>query len=213
MKRQQAGFTLVEIAIVLVIIGLLLGGILKGQEMINSGKIKSVINDMKAVSVAYYSYQDRYRAIPGDDNAASTRLNGAVSGNGDGIITAANVFNAVTNIGAPGAATESNKFWQHTRMAGFMSGVATALAALPPANGVGGVVGVEDAAYAMTGAVVCASLVPLSMAQSMDISIDDGISASGTFRTGAAAAIPTGPVGILYDVTNPTGLATVCQKI
>ena len=40
MNKQQSGFTLVEIAIVLVIIGLLLGGVLKGQELINSAKVK-----------------------------------------------------------------------------------------------------------------------------------------------------------------------------
>ena len=67
MKARQTGFTLVEIAIVLVIIGLLLGGILKGQEMITQAKIKNVIADFSGVSAAYHGYQDRYRAIPGDD--------------------------------------------------------------------------------------------------------------------------------------------------
>src|SRR2546430_13048603 len=73
MKSRQQGFTLVEIAIVLVIIGLLLGGILKGQEMITQAKIKNVIADFSGVSAAYHGYQDRYRAIPGDDPNAATR--------------------------------------------------------------------------------------------------------------------------------------------
>jgi len=72
-NSTEAGFTLVEIAIVLVIIGLLLGGILKGQEMITQAKIKNVINDFNGVTVAITSYQDRYRAIPGDDQNAATR--------------------------------------------------------------------------------------------------------------------------------------------
>src|SRR3990170_2506868 len=72
MKRNQ-GFTLVEIAIVLVIIGLLLGGILKGQEMITQAKIKNLIADFSGVSAAYHGYQDRYRAIPGDDAGAAAR--------------------------------------------------------------------------------------------------------------------------------------------
>src|SRR5438045_4960054 len=71
--RKQHGFTLVEIAIVLVIIGLLLGGILKGQEMITQAKIKNSIADFSGISAAYYGYQDRYRAIPGDDSNAATR--------------------------------------------------------------------------------------------------------------------------------------------
>jgi len=71
MTKRQQGFTLVEIAIVLVIIGLLLGGILKGQEMITQAKIKNSIADFSGISAAYHGYQDRYRAIPGDDANAS----------------------------------------------------------------------------------------------------------------------------------------------
>ena len=72
MKKAQ-GFTLVEIVIVLVIIGLLLGGILKGQEMITQAKIKNLIADFSGISAAYHGYQDRYRAIPGDDPGAAAR--------------------------------------------------------------------------------------------------------------------------------------------
>src|SRR5438552_1963290 len=68
--RKQQGFTLVEIAIVLVIIGLLLGGILKGQEMITQAKIKNVIADFSGISAAYHGYVDRYKKIPGDDPCA-----------------------------------------------------------------------------------------------------------------------------------------------
>src|SRR5215210_5299279 len=74
MKASKTqGFTLVEIAIVLVIIGLLLGGILKGQEMITQAKIKNVISDFSGISVAYHGYLDRYRKIPGDDGDANAR--------------------------------------------------------------------------------------------------------------------------------------------
>ena len=208
MKRQQAGFTLVEIAIVLVIIGLLLGGILKGQEMINSGKIKSVINDSKAVSIAFYTYQDRYRAIPGDDNAAATRFTGAVNGSGNGVI--AGVFNAQL---APGPANESNSFWQHTRLANLMSGVATAAVALPPTTSVGGVVGPEDAAYGISGAVACSSNVPMGMAQSMDVQLDDGAATTGTFRAGAAGVVLTSGAGTAYNIATPTAGVTICQQI
>src|SRR5262245_65778267 len=76
MNKSQKGFTLVEIAIVLVIIGLLLGGILKGQEMITQAKIKNVIADITGVSAAMYGYQDRYRALPGDDRSAPGRWAG-----------------------------------------------------------------------------------------------------------------------------------------
>lgn len=63
--RRQSGFTLIEIAIVLVIIGLLLGGILKGQELITQARIRNVANDFQSMTAAINLYQDRYRALPG----------------------------------------------------------------------------------------------------------------------------------------------------
>ncbi|MDH4093404.1 MAG: prepilin-type N-terminal cleavage/methylation domain-containing protein, partial [Betaproteobacteria bacterium] len=110
MKTQQKGFTLVEIAIVLVIIGLLLGGILKGQEMITQAKIKNVIADFSGISAAYHGYQDRYRAIPGDDLNA-TRWTGATAGSGNGVV-AGTYADTTANV-------ESRLWWDHLRRAGF----------------------------------------------------------------------------------------------
>jgi prepilin-type N-terminal cleavage/methylation domain-containing protein len=116
---KQRGFTLVEIAIVLVIIGLLLGGILKGQEMITQAKIKNVVADFSGISAAYYGYQDRYRSIPGDDTQAATRWTtptAAVAGDGNGIV--AGQYNAACAT----AADESCQWWDHLRRAGFVAG-------------------------------------------------------------------------------------------
>src|SRR5262245_21536687 len=128
MKRNQ-GFTLVEIAIVLVIIGLLLGGILKGQEMITQAKIKNVIADMSGVSAAMYGYQDRYKALPGDD-AKAERWTGGVKGDGDGIIEGKYLA---------GGAAETAHFWAHLRSAGFVSGTGNE----NPFNAVSGKMGVQ----------------------------------------------------------------------
>jgi len=85
---SQRGFTLVEIAIVLVIIGLLLGGVLKGQSLIDSAKVKNVIQQSQSLQAAVNAYQDRFRALPGDDIMATTHVPGATgNGNGDGQIT------------------------------------------------------------------------------------------------------------------------------
>ena len=65
-NRKQSGFTLVEIAIVLVIIGLLLGGILKGQQLINSARVRNMADQNSGVQAAYYGFIDRYRQVPGD---------------------------------------------------------------------------------------------------------------------------------------------------
>src|SRR5688572_27439808 len=118
MKKTQ-GFTLVEIAIVLVIIGLLLGGILKGQEMITQAKIKNLVSDFSGVSVAYHGYVDRYRKIPGDDGSANDRWTLSIL-----TPAAPGVFNDGTISGGYASATnnaESRLFWLHLRRAGFVS--------------------------------------------------------------------------------------------
>src|SRR5437868_10560305 len=86
---QSRGFTLVEMSIVLVIIGLIIGGILKGQEVIAGARQKAVINQINAVRAATNTYFDRYRALPGDDPHGSQLDAGAINdGNGDGIVGA-----------------------------------------------------------------------------------------------------------------------------
>ena len=69
---KQRGFTLIEIAIVLVIIGLLVGGVLQGQELINNSRVKQAVKDMNGTAAAVFAYQDRYGRIPGDDGPAPT---------------------------------------------------------------------------------------------------------------------------------------------
>ncbi|MGC1955272.1 MAG: prepilin-type N-terminal cleavage/methylation domain-containing protein, partial [Gammaproteobacteria bacterium] len=137
MQRRQAGFTLVEIAIVLVIIGLLLGGILKGREMIMQARIKNVVNDFNGATAAYLSYHDRYRAFPGDDPNAATRWAswGTPAGNGKGYIGGAYGSNTPTD--------ESRKYWWHLRAAGFVPGSPQNPGAdTQPNNAVGGIIGV-----------------------------------------------------------------------
>ena len=89
-KRAKRGVTLVEIAIVLVIIGLLLGGILKGQELINNAKVKNMISYQEALRGAWYAFIDRYEAIPGDWTRAEQFLainqDAVISGQGNGFI-------------------------------------------------------------------------------------------------------------------------------
>ncbi len=92
---KQQGFTLVEIAIVMVIIGLLLGAVLKGQNLINSARVRSMADQNSSVQAAYYGFIDRYRAVPGDmdkDKAqaaiGSQNLITKVGGDGNGNLSA-----------------------------------------------------------------------------------------------------------------------------
>ena len=86
-KTTKQGFTLVEIAIVLVIIGLLLGGVLKGQELINNAKVRAIADRQNSLKVAWFSFIDRFGALPGDYVQANVYVTGAVAGNGDGTLT------------------------------------------------------------------------------------------------------------------------------
>jgi len=67
-KHKQKGFTLIELAIVLVIIGIILGAILKGQELIKNAQAKRVQNDMRGLEAAVWTFYDRYGRFPGDCN-------------------------------------------------------------------------------------------------------------------------------------------------
>src|SRR5690349_24805562 len=188
---SEAGFTLVEIAIVLVIIGLLLGGILKGQEMITQARIKNVINDFNGVTTAVTSYQDRYRALPGDDPNATTRwtTQAPASGNGNGILAGLYNANDTTGTGgAPAAAAESNLFWQHLRIAGFVPGLTVGTGSgTPPQNAAGGLIGVESGVVGTNGlgftsTIVCFSNLPEKVASAVDGQMDDAFPQAGQIR-------------------------------
>src|SRR3979411_1054233 len=197
MKKRQQGFTLVEIAIVLVIIGLLLGGILKGQEMITQAKIKNVIADFSGISAAYHGYVDRYKKIPGDDpcaggtvtaaNCGSTkgRWNGGTAGEGHGVV--AGKYNI------SGASTaEARQWWDHLRRAGFVSGVGDQ----QPFNALSGMIGVQTGDGAATpaptlkdasgngfvGVIICSSNLPDKIAIAADTQMDDGVPNAGEVR-------------------------------
>ncbi len=214
MKRKDNGFTLVEIAIVLVIIGLLLGGILKGQEMITQAKIKNVIADFSGISAAYHGYQDRYRAIPGDDPNAGTRWSAAPAatpGNGDGQV--AGTYNSST------AGVESRMWWDHLRRAGFVAGTGEQ----QPFNAVTGMVGVQTGNAAspvaaalggFTGLIICSANLPDKIAISVDAQMDDGVSGTGSVRAIKQAA-PNDAVTGTADAYTEDGVSTyvVCRQM
>ncbi len=195
MKRNQSGFTLIEIAIVLVIIGLLLGGVLKGQELINSAKVKNLATDFKNVPIYIYGYQDKYKALPGDDSNVAIHIGSAVLATtpgtvGNGIIDGA--WNSVTTT------DESYLFWQHIRMAGFGPGSTdtTNPATYLPTNAVGGKIGVTNSLTNkpinnMVGTyVVCSDAIPGKFAKQLDVALDDG-----TTNTGSVLVAPSGSGG------------------
>ncbi len=77
--RSEKGFTLVELAVVMIIIGLLIGGVLKGQELIKSAKVTSTISQVKGIDAATSTFQDIYAGLPGDVASPGTRLPGCTA--------------------------------------------------------------------------------------------------------------------------------------
>ena len=200
--NRNKGFTLVEIAIVLVIIGLLIGGVLKGQEMINNAKIKRVTTDFEGISAAVFSYQDRYRAIPGDDNTAQTRWGTSVTnGNNNGIIAGA--WNSTNN------ANESRIFWQHLRNSNLIPGSKTGTDSFnQPRNSYGGLIGIEDTNFGLAGLVICMGGIDGTNAAIIDTQTDDGVPNTGSIRANTVNNATSGATN--YNATTPY---VICRKL
>lgn len=223
--RKQSGFTLIEIAIVLVIIGLLLGGILKGQELINSAKVKNFAQDFRTVPIYIYGYQDKFKVLPGDDAAVATHLGAAASVGapagtlGNGIIDGR--WDSAT------ATDESVVFWQHVRLAGLAPGETVVSVAAGntyiPRNADGGQMGVQSIAttnaspiLGMTGSfVVCSKGIVGKFVLQLDTTLDDGNTTTGSMRATADAAAPAAAGAAAETVANinanPGTPYTVCM--
>jgi len=184
--RKQTGFTLIEIAIVLVIIGLLLGGVLKGQELIQGARVRNLASTDDGIKSAFFTFQDRFRALPGDCNAAClANITGATTaGNGDGQITG----------------NEAIAAWDHLSHAGMITGTYVFNATIAPGttnptNAYGGTLQlIYDAVYADAGTAATrhnlkiGNQIPGNVIGELDRKIDDGNAQTGTFRYSAGSA-------------------------
>jgi len=216
--KQQQGFTLIEIAIVLVIIGLLVGGVLQGQELIENSRVKQAVKDMNGAAAAVFAYQDRYSRLPGDDgNAATLAARGASwtgvsAGDVDGNLEIA------TNATFTGAG-ESGAFWQHLKASGFISGNPTDPGVLAlPTNAWGGLLGVTSAVMGggLAGNKVCLSQTPGTAAIAIDTELDDGQGDSGRLRAtlGSTGGINTSPSNTaLAAPYSEDNVYTICYRM
>jgi prepilin-type N-terminal cleavage/methylation domain-containing protein len=219
--KKQAGFTLVEIAIVLVIVGLLLVGVLKGQELIDSARVKNTINDMEGIVAATASYTDRYKALPGDDGPTATitprggswaTMVGTAVPNGsiaDTVLVANTFVPSATGV-------ENELFFRHLRAGGYITGdpAATLVNALP-LNAWGGRTGIINIASiqsrpAAARLMLCLGSVPGKAAAALDRQLDDGIPNTGAFRANAGNGntLPAAAGVASYDETL---FYTVCR--
>lgn len=190
MKAKIRGFTLVELAIVMVIIGLLLGGILKGQELITNAKVKSLSNDFRSVAGAYYGYLDRYRAVAGDDKDVVAHVGGTLATVSTGAVGDGRIdgwWNSTTTT------NESMLFWQHVRLGNLLTGSTTVVAGYGPVNAAGGLIGITgtnpDTAAGFAGTFyVCSNNIDGKSAKQLDNMLDDGNGSTGSMRAFAAGS-------------------------
>jgi prepilin-type N-terminal cleavage/methylation domain-containing protein len=111
-NKKQAGFSLIESALVLVIIGLLVGGILKGKDLIESARLKRVIAQLNDYRLATSAFMDKYDALPGDFKKASLLIRRDLhNGNGNGVVEGEGL--------SPGS--EALQFWSHLAAAGLIA--------------------------------------------------------------------------------------------
>ena len=187
--KLQKGFTLIEISIVLVIVGRILGGVLKGQALIDSARVRSVVNDINGIRAAWYGFQDRFHALPGDYPSASTTIaDDAKDGDGDGNI---NTTQEIASV------------WRHLSESGFISGAFDGVAANAgnledtacssascPQNPFYGFYKITTAKKASGVATssnefFTGGQIPSSVLFQVDNKIDDGKATSGLFRVHA----------------------------
>lgn len=125
---MQRGFSLVELSIVLVILGLLTGGILAGKSLIRASELRSVVTEVDRYQTALMAFRDRYFQLPGD-------MSNATSFWGDRATGTEACADPATPDGTPGTCNgDGNRFitdgailervlsWQHMSLAGLIEG-------------------------------------------------------------------------------------------
>ena len=221
--KKQAGFTLVEIAIVLVIVGLLLAGVLKGQELIENSKISNMAKDMDSMVAAVSSYKDRYRGLPGDSATVTTHTENGwgptafFPGGNNGLIGAVGTTFTV-------GANENTMGIVSLMYSGFIGG--NPAAAIPtliprPRHAGDGSIALSNGAYGFVGRnVVCMNGLNGKWAAALDRQFDDGNPTTGTIRADRIA-LPGNPIpgqpalGTQYaeDAANNAVPVTTCRQI
>ncbi len=206
-NESQRGFTLVELAIVLVIIGLIIAAVLKGQELIVSARLKSTISDIDAIRSASQTFRDKYSALPGDYANAPSRVGtpaGVTFANCDG---SPGKCDGSGIIDGDGLTNETLLFWAHMAAANLISGVSPLGAAtigdgLPTAP-IGGGLTIRNelvinktAHWISLGSAAVSPIGVLDAEQALliDEKADDARPGTGSIRT---------PTGACTDVVSP----------
>jgi prepilin-type N-terminal cleavage/methylation domain-containing protein len=128
-KARQQGFTLIELSILLVIIGLIVGGVLVGQNLIAAAGVRATISQIEKYTTAVNIFRDKYGGLPGDLNASlasqfgfAARGTFAGEGDGNGVIEGVTSNAAGQNSGMVGNIGETSMFWVDLSHANLIDG-------------------------------------------------------------------------------------------
>lgn len=208
--KLNSGFTLVEVSIVLVVIGLLIGSILVAVNIMQSARITSTISTLQSIQSAMSTYNQNYGALPGDDVQANARFGSGNSGGGNGIIGTTTSFNTAAALANGDGAAESRTAWGHLRAAGLIKGQSGDVNF--PGNSFGGIFGVQNGAFtgvgAITGNVVCINNIPAAAAVIIDQRQDDGNPSTGSIHGVAGTDISAASTATTYVEPNTYILCT-----
>lgn len=111
-RPYQGGFSLIELAIVLVILGILIGGVLKGRDLIETARLNRLIAQVSEYQVGFNTFVDKYEGLPGDCDQASLLIRpDLINGNGNGTVEGAGLATG----------SEALAFWDHLAEAGLIT--------------------------------------------------------------------------------------------
>ncbi|MDJ0780255.1 MAG: type II secretion system protein [Gammaproteobacteria bacterium] len=189
---RQRGFTLVEIAIVLAVVGLLIGGVLRSQEMIANAKLKRIESDNAGVMASIFTYQDRYLQLPGDDDRASFRFSLYSDGNNDPLPADidGDGSGAIDGDWVAAVNSETANVWKHLRAAGIIPGGGDD--DTQPTNAYGGNIGLRDGSLLLSGHVVIFGSIEGPIARILESRLDDGSPTSGRIQSDVTEALMNG---------------------
>lgn len=121
--HPKNGFSLIELSIVLVILGLLVGGVLAGRALIQAAELRSQVRQLEQFYAASLQFKDQYFTLPGDLNTATQFWPTTVNGNNNGRLDAGTGARVFTG--------EAGFFWQHLALAGLIEGNYDGVTAIP----------------------------------------------------------------------------------
>lgn len=211
LSTYYRGFTLIEMAVVLSVVGLLLGSALKSTTLIERAQAKRLQKDFDTVKTAILLYEDQYKAMPGDDAHANVHVHADINGNGDhrldGVWT-----------DTPNTSSETANLWIHLEKAGLLNGNSNQNVAMT--NLFGGAMGIQSGAVPpilkLNGQMImCSAGINGTLAVELDQRLDDGNTATGDMMaavdvSGTSSAEPSSNVASSFDKSSQY---TVCMRL